>query len=371
MGDLLLTALWWLVLATLLSSVRSWRGLSLLSPARWWLPATLLAVLSLLLLPRLRAIQWPMALAASALGLATFLLLAIWHTRRQPWEPLLAPGEHAGRRICAVEVPIAGGPLPGLLVEPLNGSQVGVLVLHGAGDHKAFYAWPRLYALADAGFAALAIDVDGHGANPRPLDFPAVLEDVAAGVAWLRQRYQQVAVIGISQGGCIAARAVAEGLNVDALVIMAAPISVTVTRAVIRREALIVLHPAAWALLRDLGALPLLRMWRSGGIRGKISYVDLIQRLDLLGSVARIRCPLLLCYAAHDAVVPRRQALAIAAAAPPGATFMLVRGATHLSLPIDRRALRRVSAWLQEALTTTARLDESPVAAPPRDSHAR
>lgn len=350
MGDLLLMALWWLLLAALVSGLRGWRGLMVLPDRLRWLPAPLLAVLSLLLLPRLSSLRWPAALAATALGLAAFLLLAVWRTRGQPWEPLLAPGEHAGRRICAVEIPIAGGPLPGLLVEPLSGSQIGVLVLHGAGDHKAFYAWPRLYALADAGFAALAIDVDGHGANPRPLDFPTVLEDVTAGVAWLRQRYRQVAVIGISQGGCLAARAVAEGLSVDALVIMAAPISVAVTRAVIRREALILLHPAAWALLRDLGALPLLRLWRSGGIRGKISYVDLIRRLDLLGSLARIRCPLLLCYAAHDAVVPRGQALAIAAAAPPGATFMLVRGATHLSLPIDHRVLRRVSAWLQQAM---------------------
>lgn len=346
----LLVALWIALALNLFFTLRGWRGL-MIAPRRWlWLNVALLGVASLPIGLRLPLIHWYESIVGGVLGIGLFVALAAWATRRQTWDDLFAPGDRDGRRIREVAIPLDGGPMPALLIEPLSGSAVGVLVVHGAGDHKRFYSWPRLYALADAGFAALAIDVDGHGDNPRPLEFQGVLENVAAGVAWLRERYHHVAVIGISQGGCITARAVADGVDVDALVVMEAPISVNVTPAVRRREALIVAHPAAWRLQRDLGALALYRSWRSGGIRGNISYVDLIQRLDLLGSIARIRCPLMLCYAARDAVVPADQARQVAAAAPLGTTFVLVPRATHLSLPIDRRVLHTIVGWLRTTL---------------------
>ncbi len=348
--NLLLLALWIALALNLFFTLREWRGL-MIAPRRWrWLNVALLGVASLLLALRLPLLRWYEPIAGGILGIVLFVALAAWATRRQTWDHLFAPGERDGRRIREVAIPLNGGPMPALLIEPLHGSETGVLVVHGAGDHKRFYSWPRLYALADAGFAALAIDVDGHGDNPRPLDFHGVLENVAAGVTWLRERYHRVAVIGISQGGCIAARAVADGVDVDALVIMEAPISVHVTPAVRRREALIVAHPAAWRLQRDLGALALYRSWRTGGIRGNISYIDLIRQLDLVGSVARVRCPLLLCYAARDAVVPAEQARRVAAAAPLGTTFVLVPRATHLSLPIDRRVLHTIVGWLRTTL---------------------
>jgi alpha-beta hydrolase superfamily lysophospholipase len=240
--------------------------------------------------------------------------------------------------------------MPGIVVEPLAGSSAAVLIVHGAGNHKTFFAWPLLHGLADAGFAACAIDVDGHGDNPRFLNFPDSLDNVKAGVAWLREHYATVAVLGISQGGCLAARTVADGLMADALVILEAPISVNVTKAVIRREARTLALPAAWDLHRDVGTIGIVKGWRTKPTRARIGTVDLIRRLDLLDSVTRIDCPLLLCYAANDAVVPLSQAHAVAAAAPTDASFVIVPRATHLSLSIDRRVVRLVSAWLQQRL---------------------
>ncbi len=37
----------------------------------------------------------------------------------------------------------------------------------------------------------------------------------------------------------------------------------------------------------------------------------------------------------------------LAAAAPAGTPLHIVPGATHLSLPIDRRAIRRLTDWLR------------------------
>lgn len=351
---LVLWALLWLLLAELAAASAGWRGLSLLG--RRYTPfvaaAMIGTVVGVLLLGETR---WWHVILGALVGLLLFAGLATWLQREITSTTIFAPGARDGRRVARVDVPISGGPMPAVLVEPLHGAQHAVLIVHGAGDHKLLYAWPRMYTLADQGLAVLAIDVDGHGESPRVLDFPSVLENVAAGVAWLRERYPRVGVIGISQGGCISARAVADGtstgmLTVDALVIMEAPASISITRAVYRSEARILAYPVAWQLLRDLGTLGIYREWWTPAVRTRIGTVDLIRRLDVVGSVRRITCPLMLIYGGRDAVVPREQARAVEAAAPLGATFVLVPGATHLSLTIDRRVMRRVAVWLLQAL---------------------
>lgn len=351
MGQFFFWLILWLLSAEITMHLLGWRGLTLSNSA--WAASVALVATAAIVLWRPMPLSWLALLLGGVLGLALFLGLAIWR-RRSYGLTLFTPGEQVGRRIDALAIPLEGGPLPAILVEPLAGSSRAVLVLHGAGDHKTHFTWPLLHGLSDAGLAACAIDVDGHGDNPRWLDLPDVLDNVRAGVAWLRQRYDSVAVLGISQGGCISARAVAEGLAVDALVLLEAPVSVAVTRAVIRREARIVAHPAAWALHREVGTLELARSWRTAPTRARIGTVELIERLDIVGSVRQIECPLLLCYGGSDAVVPRSQAHAVAAAAPPHAVFMLIPYATHLSLSIDRRVIRRLSQWLQRTLTSRA-----------------
>jgi alpha-beta hydrolase superfamily lysophospholipase len=242
-----------------------------------------------------------------------------------------------------------------VLVEPGNQSYAAVLVIHGAGDHKTHFTWPLLHGLADTHFAACAIDVDGHGDNQRTLDYPSVLDNVSVAVAWLRERYQFVAVVGISQGGCITARAVAEGVEVDAVVLMETPTMLNVTRAVVRSEARILAHPAAWALHREVGTLALARSWKTAPTRTRLSTVELIKRLDAAGSVGSIAAPLLLVYGGSDAVVPPQQAHQMAHQAPPETTLLMVPRATHLSLSIDRRVVRQIAVWLQNAASKHAR----------------
>jgi alpha-beta hydrolase superfamily lysophospholipase len=345
--------LWWLLFGELIASVARWHGLVIIGRRGLALTAAALAGLSWLLLRSAMSIGALRGTIAALLGLLLFSLLALWRQRDRRPAAILAPGERNGRRIAEVAIPITDGPMPALLVEPIGGSSTGVLVVHGAGNHKSFYAWPLLHGLADAGFAVCAIDVDGHGDNPRVLDLPDVLDNIAVGVAWLRERYTKVAVLGISQGGCLSSRAIANGVAVDALIVLEAPVTVEVTKAVIRREMRTLALPATWALHRDVGTLGLMQGWRTKPTRARIGTVELIRRLDLLASIARIPCPLLLCYGGSDAVVPPAQAHAVAAAAPPGATFVLVPRATHLSLSIDGRVIRLARDWLRSSLDQT------------------
>lgn len=345
----LLRASWWLLLGEVVVSALGWRGLSVVGK-RWSVALLPLGALGRWrLAPAFAAATTLERAAARVVGIAAFVGLAVWRQRTRTPATVLTIGERDGRRISAVEIAMDEGHLPGLLVERLHGnSELGVLVLHGAGADKGYYSWPLLFGLARVGFAACAVDVDGHGANPRVLDFPHVLDDVAVGVRWLRERYGKVAVIGISQGGCIAARAVADGVALDALVLLASPITIDVTKAVRRREMRTVVLPAAWALHRDLGTLGMICGWYGTPVRTRVGTVDLIQRLDIVNSVRRITSPLLLCYGRNDAVVPIAQARTVAAAAPFGTPLVIVPAATHLSLPIDRRTTKHITRWLRQ-----------------------
>jgi len=192
----------------------------------------------------------------------------------------------------------------------------------------------------------------GHGASRRILDLPAAIEDVRATVEWLRARARWVGVIGISLGGCVAARAAAEGLPMDALAILESPAALRITRQTIRNEWRTLGRRATWALHRYAGTLPLLRVWRTEPTRSRISTMELIHQLDLIGSVRRVRCPVWLCYGGADLVATPEEARRIAAAAPPGTSLVLIPRATHLSLPLDRRALNALCRWLQQASGT-------------------
>jgi pimeloyl-ACP methyl ester carboxylesterase len=132
----------------------------------------------------------------------------------------------------------------------------------------------------------------------------------------------------------------------DALAILASPATITITRRVVRNEWRTLTRRAAWELHRYAGTLPLARAWHTERARSRVSTVDLIRDLDLPGSVARVRCPLWLCYGGADLVAPAVDAQRIAMTAPAGTMFQIIPRATHLSLPLDRRALRSLSCWL-------------------------
>jgi alpha-beta hydrolase superfamily lysophospholipase len=263
----------------------------------------------------------------------------------------LRPGRHADRTVAEIQIPMREGYLPALHLAPHAGATMAVCVLHGSGDNKTAYMWWPADALLAQGIAVLLVDMDGHGDNPRPQRFPDIVEDVAAAAGWLRERYPRVGVLGISLGGCVAARAVAGGVALDALAVLEAPPQLHFTRADMRREALALARPRHLHVFSDATAEHIVRTWSTAPIRAEISTWDLIAALDLLGSLPQIAAPLLLMYGANDAIVKRAQAEQARRAAPPGATFHMVPGASHLTLILNRDVLREIAAWFAGALS--------------------
>jgi alpha-beta hydrolase superfamily lysophospholipase len=333
--------LFWLTLFELLAGWRGWWGLTWLGRA---FPRRLLPFAALLAIRggwRRRGVG--LALLAP---LALLIQVAASSWRQRELNPLLRlrPGSYDDRLITRLDIAMPDGQLPALHIVPRRRA-AAICVLHGSGCDKTSYAWRLVDTLVEQGLAVLLIDLDGHGENPRPQSFPAILADVGAAISWLRERYERVGLIGISLGGCIAARAIADGVMVDALAVLEAPPLLHYTRADVCREGLALAQPRLLGVFSDCTVYHLFRAWTSAPIRATISTWQLIAALDLPGSLPRITAPLLLLYGARDAIVKPAQAEQARRAAPPGTTFRLVRGASHLTLILTPEALRLVGDW--------------------------
>jgi pimeloyl-ACP methyl ester carboxylesterase len=204
--------------------------------------------------------------------------------------------------------------------------------------------------LVARGLALLLIDMDGHGENPRVQSFPAITEDASVAVAWLRERYKQVGLLGVSLGGCVAARAVADGVPVDALVVLEAPPQLRYTQADVYREALALVRPYLLDIFHDCTAQALIKAWEYPPIRAAISTWDLIESLDVCSSLAEIATPLLLIYGTSDAIVKLDQAAQVWAALPADAEFHLVPGVSHLTMILTPQVLELLGGWLEGTL---------------------
>lgn len=356
----LLAVTFWLALFEALARSRGLRGAS-------WGVQGIGPALPLVVLFSLRRSGRPglSTLVVSMLALPLALLLHIGLATARNWRlnPLdqLRPGSYSDRTIERLDLPGPYGVIPALLITPQVPTDRAVCVVHGSGCDKTFYAWRLVDGLIGSSMAVLLIDLDGHGESPRPQAHPQILGGVTGAVGWLRARFQRVGLLAMSLGGAVAAQAIAEGLAVDALVIEESPPELRLDQAgyrrVQRQEAVRLLNPAVLHLLADGSPLNVAQAWRTSGIRATIGTWDLFDALDLLGSLGQIsaqpaeqRPPTLLIYAANDMIVPRAQMERVRAVASDWAHFELLSGASHLSLPIDMRAIRLATDWLSKHL---------------------
>ncbi len=345
---LLRVLLFWLVFYDSLAALCRWQGL------RWspLLPIWARGVLLWLLGPARGESVWYATAALPAL--APHVALA--SLRNPHLDPLhaLGIGAYPGYHIDRVEIALDDGYVPALHLVPQGGAPAAVCVAHGSGCDRTSYAWRLAETLRRCGVAVLLIDLDGHGENPRPQRFPQMLDNIHGSVAWLRQRYTRVGVLGVSLGGCLAARAIADGAPADALAVLESPPLLHFTRADMWREGAGLVQPRLLGMFAETTAYQLYHGWRTAPIRAQISTWDLIAACDLTGSLARIQQPLLLLYGTRDAIVPPRQAAQVRAAAPPQARFRFIRGASHLTMVLMPQTQREVARWVREMLLADA-----------------
>lgn len=312
---------------------------------------------------RLPAAGWPAAIALLLPALIAHLGLATLRRRDLNPRRQLQPGSYSDRHITRLDLPARHGPVPALHIVPRGGATAAVLVIHGSGCDKTFYAWRLVDALIERGLAVVLIDLDGHGESPRPQSFPQMVESVADPLGWLQMRYHRIGALGMSLGGAVLARAVANGAPVDALALWEVPPRIRLDarryRQVKIRETIAIVQLRMLHLFRDGAIDHVIKAWQTNGIRATISTWDLFDALDVPGSLRVIAQrqpppPTLMVYAGRDAIVPPAAAAEIAALAAGWAEYHLLPFASHISLPIDMACITMTSDWLRRQLTAAA-----------------
>jgi len=128
---------------------------------------------------------------------------------RRRYRRFPSEGEEAEKRLEDVTVTVEGTPVPALFGLPAGGEPTGggVLLLHDYGGKKEDTNRIAAYLRA-RGHATLAVDLDGHGENPRGVSSPAMVALMNEATTLLKDRTgkNEVSVVGIGLGGTLAVR---------------------------------------------------------------------------------------------------------------------------------------------------------------------
>ena len=229
-----------------------------------------------------------------------------------------------------------------------SASAAGVILCHGMEASKEGVKSVRLAtALAARGVNALRFDFSYVGESEGDfldLTVRGEVEDLAGAWALARRRLRgPIGLIGSSLGGTVALLFAAEEPGVAALATIAA-----VAQPGRRARALPAAERARW---RRAGSYDL------HGVRVGAAFLDDVEHLEVLATIAPVRCPLLLTHGTADTVVPCADADAIAAAVAGPCTVQLYESADHrFADPVLLDALLAdIAAWMTDALARATR----------------
>ena len=163
-------------------------------------------------------------------------------------------------------------------------------------------------------------------------------------------------IIGISLGGALAIKSLAEQVRagrspVRALVFFSTPTRLDYRRALIYREAWRTLYQSpVLGLFREITLKQIRDSWYSGGYRSRhrtAELFDLLAPAESIGELENI--PMLLVYSRRDPVAPPDQAQSMRQAAS-HAAFLQEKKASHVMLTLTPEIDHQVASWLRDQL---------------------
>jgi pimeloyl-ACP methyl ester carboxylesterase len=220
---------------------------------------------------------------------------------------------------------------------------IAVVVAHGfTGSSRNPHVVRICEALAAHGFDLLAVDFRGHGrSGGRSTAGGDEIHDVAAAVAWLRDRgYPTVAIAGWSMGGTSVLRHAGLGGDADAVVSVSAP-GTWFERGT---RAMRIVH---WMFEKRLGRMTALAVRRTR-IAARAWDEDLPEQpADVVGAISPR--PLLIVHGEADHYFPLTHVEAIAAAAP-SAEVWIEPMMGHAETATTAELLDRIARWIASSV---------------------
>lgn len=226
-------------------------------------------------------------------------------------------------------------------------ADVAIVVAHGfTGSSRNPHVVRICAALAAHGFDLLAIDFRGHGrSGGRSTAGGDEIHDVAAAVAWLRDRgYRTVVTAGWSMGGTSVLRHAGLGGDADAVVSVSAP-GTWFERGT---RPMRIVH---WMFEKRLGRMAALAL-RGTRIAAE-AWADVLpeQPADVVGAISPR--PLLIVHGEADHYFPLSHVEAIAAAAPT-AEVWIEPMMGHAETATTAELMERIAAWVSTSVAGAA-----------------
>ena len=225
-----------------------------------------------------------------------------------------------------------------------------VLLMHGIFSSKDFNPMPSLAkALAKAGIASIRFDFDGHGKSEGRMQDMTIEKEIADAMAiWEYAKslpyVTKIGILGHSQGGVIASmtagRLASAGGRVPDAVVLLAPGSVI-------KQAC---QGGKFFNARFDPADPpeYIRCW--GTMKLGREYLLTTQQLDIYGTAAAYKGPVLLLHGTKDTIVPMWCSEQYLETYGDRATLVRVDGENHLITRRKKEILSRTVAFFQEVL---------------------
>lgn len=236
-----------------------------------------------------------------------------------------------------LEIESDGNVLKGGAVVPEDADRA-VVLLHGIPsisppdpNDLGYAGFARTFA--EQGWVAGWADMRAVRGSEGYFSIEGWVADVAAIVAAVRalQPVRFVALVGSSAGGAVATEAVARGLQVDALALLAAP--------------------AAWVSFAAHPVAGLTRVVQEAGMavapdvmEDPTAWAQEFDRVTTKEAIAKVDAPVLVLHGDADDVVPVDHAGDIAAGAA-DAELHIIKGGAH-QLRRDERAVQTLMKWL-------------------------
>lgn len=281
------------------------------------------------------------------------------------------PGTYETHALERVRIPRGDDFIPGSLFTPRERSGGTVLLLHGA----LTYALPPyahcIEALLARGLRVLAIELDGHGENPRAFAPTAVAENAPTALRWLMARpdvdAERVGAMGVSLGGACALHAATEVERLKAVVTVCTPLSLRPAEALQQVVEFTsgVVTPGGIQMLATMPAKHLMAfldeaMRVAGDGPRELHMLDprtpllvneAVQRLDPLACVARLGDrPYLAIHGEWDTVAPAAHARTLHAAAPGPSELLVSPMRNHFTIMWCPRAMGAAADWFTRHL---------------------
>lgn len=293
-------------------------------------------------------------------------LTALAHVQRDPRPGLLEPRPGAAHTAQRLDLGTPDRPIPAVWLRPLRPSGATVVYVHGAATSDLVPNAPLFDALIARGIGAVAFDLDGFGANPRPLEFPGCLEVLPQVLRAVRALDgvdpARVGLYGLSLGAAFGLRAVPTAPWLKALVLFGTPQALAVTDRERLAELLGTFHPLATPILLDAPTGHVARCFfepvRFGDGSACIFDPDFVGRIDALakqldplGAAAQAPpIPTRLLVGAWDALVPPADVRKLAAALPGETDVVEFPARNHTTLLYDRQAATSAADWFKRWL---------------------